>query len=225
MPTDKPKMTIVFSNDGYGRLIDNILREKAKVNGTNRSKEAEEAILNDLLPKKGSEARKAVERMYLGESIARIELLSAFFEAAKRLRRNENVDFKAFVEFASRYMIGVSFGDAKGILGQERIDYLKANWTLVCDKLHEVHGESPDSPAGADAKLARAMIQQLDSAMDEIEPKQFFDIVLLNWEDLKELEQMYVALASVVNLTVGWLNTTKAYEDLRMLFKSIDDVY
>ena len=37
MPTDKPKMTIVFSNDGYGRLIDNILREKAKVNGTNRS--------------------------------------------------------------------------------------------------------------------------------------------------------------------------------------------
>ena len=52
MPTDKPKMTIVFSNDGYGRLIDNILREKAKVNGTNRSKEAEEAILNDLLPKK-----------------------------------------------------------------------------------------------------------------------------------------------------------------------------
>lgn len=99
-------MTIVFSNDGYGRLIDNILREKAKVNGTNRSKEAEEAILNDLLPKKGSEARKAVERMYLGESIARIELLSVFFEAAKRLRRNENVDFKAFVEFASRYMIG-----------------------------------------------------------------------------------------------------------------------
>ena len=76
MPTDKPKVTIVFSNDGYGRLIDNILREKAKVNGTNRSKEAEEAILNDLLPKKGSEARKAVERMYLGESIARIELLS-----------------------------------------------------------------------------------------------------------------------------------------------------
>lgn len=105
------------------------------------------------------------------------------------------------------------------------VEHLKANWTLVCDKLHEVHGESPDSPAGADAKLARAMIQQLDSAMDEIEPKQFFDIVLLNWEDLKELEQMYVALASVVNLTVGWLNATKAYEDLRMLFKSIDDVY
>ena len=108
---------------------------------------------------------------------------------------------------------------------KERKGNLNANWTLVCDKLHEVHGESPDSPAGADAKLARAMIQQLDSAMAEIEPKQFFDTVLLNWEDLKELEQMYVALASVVNLTVGWLNTTKAYEDLRMLFKSIDDVY
>lgn len=34
MPTDKPKMTIVFSNDGYGRLIDNILREKVKVSPT-----------------------------------------------------------------------------------------------------------------------------------------------------------------------------------------------
>lgn len=42
---------------------------------------------------------------------------------------------------------------------------------------------------------------------------------------IEAIEQMYVALASVVNLTVGWLNTTKAYEDLRMLFKSIDDVY
>mgnify|MGYP001094399218 CR=1 FL=1 len=229
MQTDKPKMTIVFSNEEYGRLIDNILREKARVNGTNRSQEAEKAILNDLLPKKGSEARRAVERMYLAESIPKIELISVFHEAAKRLRQNENVDFKAVVELASRHMIGVDLADTKDVLGQERIAYLKANWTLVCDKLHEVQQESPDSPvgksAGADEKLARAMIGQSGSVLVVAEPKQFFDIVLLNWMALRELEQTYLALASVINLTVGWGKTAKVYEDMRMLFKSIDDMY
>lgn len=69
------------------------------------------------------------------------------------------------------------------------------------------------------------MIQQSESVLIVAEPKQFFDIVLLNWTALRELEQTYLALASVINLTVGWGKTAKFYEDMRMLFKSIDDVH
>lgn len=69
------------------------------------------------------------------------------------------------------------------------------------------------------------MIGQSGSVLVVAEPKQFFDIVLLNWMALRELEQTYLALASVINLMVGWGKTAKVYEDMRMLFKSIDDMY
>ena len=223
MPTDKPKVNLVFANDESKKILIQGLSDCSEVNGASKSWNIERILIDSLLPKDGSLARDVLERLYLGESTVQKELSFMLEELASKIDPDKEANFRQIVEYVWRQMPAMGFDAGQKDSGT--VEHLKGNWTLVCDKLHEVHGESPDSPAGADAKLARAMIQQLDSAMDEIEPKQFFDIVLLNWEDLKELEQMYVALASVVNLTVGWLNTTKAYEDLRMLFKSIDDVY
>lgn len=223
MPTDKPKVNLVFANDESKKILIQGLSDCSEVNGASKSWNIERILIDSLLPKDGSLARDVLERLYLGESTVQKELSFMLEELASKIDPDKEANFRPIVEYVWRQMPAMGFDAGQKDSGT--VEHLKGNWTLVCDKLHEVHGESPDSPAGADAKLARAMIQQLDSAMDEIEPKQFFDIVLLNWEDLKELEQMYVALASVVNLTVGWLNTTKAYEDLRMLFKSIDDVY
>ena len=223
MPTDKPKVNLVFANDESKKILIQGLSDCSEVNGASKSWNIERILIDSLLPKDGSLARDVLERLYLGESTVQKELSFMLEELASKIDPDKEANFRPIVEYVWRQMPAMGFDAGQKDSGT--VEHLKGNWTLVCDKLHEVHEESPDSPAGADAKLARAMIQQLDSAMDEIEPKQFFDIVLLNWEDLKELEQMYVALASVVNLTVGWLNTTKAYEDLRMLFKSIDDVY
>ena len=223
MPTDKPKMNLVFANDESKKILIQGLSDCSEVNGASKSWNIERILIDSLLPKDGSLARDVLERLYLGESTVQKELSFMLEELASKIDPDKEANFRPIVEYVWRQMPAMGFDAGQKDSGT--VEHLKGNWTLVCDKLHEVHGESPDSPARADVKLARAMIQQLDSAMDEIEPKQFFDIVLLNWEDLKELEQMYVALASVVNLTVGWLNTTKAYEDLRMLFKSIDDVY
>ena len=227
MPTDKPKVNLVFANDESKKILIQGLSDCSEVNGASKSWNIERILIDSLLPKDGSLARDVLERLYLGESTVQKELSFMLEELASKIDPDKEANFRPIVEYVWRQMPAMGFDAGQKDSGT--VEHLKGNWMLVCDKLHEVHEESPDSPAGesagVDEGLAYSLIQYFDTAYEEIKPKKFFDIVMWNWPTLYDSASVYFALSDVVALTADWPETARARDGLRVFLKSIDDVY
>ena len=50
MPTIKPKMNLVLSNERIKKMLDRALDDRCELNGTNRSWEVEQILRATLLP-------------------------------------------------------------------------------------------------------------------------------------------------------------------------------
>ncbi len=227
MPTDKPKLNLVFANDENKKILVQGISDRSEVNGASRSWNIERILVDSLLPKNGSLARNVLERLYLDESTVQGELASMLGGLASEINPNNETNFRLIVEYVWRQLGVKRFDAAQKDSGT--VEHLKANWTLVCDKLHEVHDESPDSPAGesagVDEGLAYSLAEHLDTAYEEVKPKKLFDIVMWNWPTLCDFAPAYLALSDAVALTADWPETARARDGLRVFLKSIDDVY
>lgn len=227
MPTDKPKVNLVFANDESKKILIQGLSDRSEVNGASKSWNIEHILTNSLLPQNGSRARHVIERLYLDGSTVQGELVSMLGGLVSEIDPDKETNFRPIVEYAWRRLGLMGFDAARKDSGT--VKHLKANWMLVCDRLHEVHEKSPDSPAGesagVDEGLAYSLAECLDTAYEDVKPKKFFDIVMWNWPTLCDFAPMYLALSDVVDLAADWPETARTRDSLRLFLKSIDDVY
>lgn len=79
------------------------------------------------------------------------------------------------------------------------------------------------SEAGAgDVERARVLEGRLIAADPHIPTREFFDIVLFDWEILSRFTYTWRALADIVGMTAGWPDDDRTRNDLAEVFVILD---
>lgn len=210
MPTNKPKVTLVYSTDNTRRAIEADIDDRCVVNGgTSRSREIERILLDNLAPR--NELAKTCW-LHLHEDNGSVQEVISFVldlvavkvsrqrECAARLGRD-------IVELAAEQAWGLP-------LQQFTTGHVTAMWGEVVSRL-----ESAAKGGSKDAEIGVAEAREL---CDIPEPqgdgtpfgrygaKDYFDVVLWNWDTLGDEPCTYKALATVVYSCDGWPNDARA---------------
>ena len=136
MPTIKPKMNLVFSNERIKKMLDMALDDRCELNGTNRSWEVEKILRATLIPA-NEEISLYVENLYLGASTVKEEVSAALCDNAAGIYwRAKYDDMRPLVELAAQQSHG-SILD----MSNESIFHLRSAWGSVCELLGQAKRE------------------------------------------------------------------------------------
>lgn len=208
MPTIKPKMNLVFSNERIKKMLDMALDDRCELNGTNRSWEVEKILRATLIPA-NEEISLYVENLYLGASTVEEEVSAALCDNAAGIYwRAKYDDMRPLVELAAQQSHG-SILD----MSNESIFHLRSAWGSVCELLGQA--KERDIQYKTDEECAREFLRMLDGDQGRIKARRFFDIVLLNWEVLGDSTHTFRALSDVVDMADRWPNDARAREDFK----------
>jgi hypothetical protein len=207
MPTIKPKMNLVLSNERIKKMLDRALDDRCELNGTNRSWEVEQILRATLLPADEALAL-SVERLYLGESTVKDEACAVLANNAAGVNwKAKNGDMRPFVELAAQQSHGALLDMSNG-----SIFHLREAWGSVCELLGQA--KENDIQYKAEEECAREFLRILNDGT-RIEAKRFFDAVLLSWEVLGSSTHTFRALADVVDMADRWPNDAQARESFK----------
>lgn len=219
MPTLKPKRTFVYSSEDAKKALEAALADRCELRGSNMSQEIEGILIEALVPS-GALAERSMTRIYYGMSGVRDELANAFCDAAARDTTADEPGLRPLVELASEQSFGAFIQFEKvGSDGARPIFHLRSSWDSVGNRLDEFCKANPNGPEAAsaslDAALSRAISKDLESYRDDLPAKEFFGVVLRNWNALGDYSFTYRALADVVELASDWPESAASREALK----------
>lgn len=221
MPTLKPKRTLVFSSSDTQRALEAALSDRCEMHRTSMSYEIEQILIDTLIPPAGSEAERAMMRIYYGQSTVKEELAQAFCDAAAGDGYHaRHGDMRPLVELAARQSVGLTLDLATRHGSAMPVYHARECWDAV---VRVMRGAAKDDGlVGIDAKAAEALLGRLGDESAHPEAKAYFDVILRNWELLGDYTYTYRSLMDVVDMTVGWPEDARSREGLKAALVAIE---
>lgn len=214
MPTLKPKMTLVFSNQNTERALKAALSDRAELNRTGVSFEIEQILIEALIPT--GEAERPMMRIYYGLSTVQEELSGVLGgNAAGIYERAASDGLRPLVELADWQSLRATLD-----CSANEVYHARSCWNSVGNMLEREAGRVELSPLDRqareiDVREARRLEALLEPGDGRPEAKPYLDLVLRNWADLGDYTYTFRALMDVVSMASPWPDDARAREDLK----------
>lgn len=239
MPTDKPKQTLMFSNELSKDLLNAALKDRAIINGTSRSWEIEQILKSTLLPQGNGFANQAMARIYSGKSSVQNEI-RVLLEDASAITdpEEERYDIRPLVMFASSQSFGLSvnvsdrkqgsnqlFDELKllaGCLDEVALQVSYVNNEEYWANVSEEDFDADELGETYDERIIRSAVQTIGLGWNGFESKTVIDAILRNWGRFRDHSHPCLSVAYLVKLTDGWPETPQSREGLKACLKAIE---
>jgi len=196
-------------------LISNAAKAVACHRGIGESELIEDLIINALMPEHPTAKRLSSTILFADDGGTAATIMAIFQLAAAGV--NVPDDLMPFIEFSRRQELGnqtVLSGDEPDIY--HLINQADSITTFLEEKANErgVHRSVID-----DIALGQSLIHDLQTVPSCCRIFNFYNIVLHNWDDLKDLSITYRLLADLVKLERAWDESLDKKAELLELLK------
>lgn len=196
-------------------LISNAAKAVACHRGMGESELIEDLIINALMPEHPTAKRLASTLLFADDGGTADTIMAIFQLAAAGVNVPDNL--MPFIEFARRQELG----NQTVLSGDEPDIYYLLNQadsiTTYLEKKAEERGITRIAPDDID--LGESLIHDLKTAPSCCRIFNFYNIVLHNWDDLKDLSITYRLLADLVQVERGWDESLDKKAELLELLK------
>lgn len=220
MSLNNLKKMIIFSNSRIKLIIENMVTDEAKIQKRSASVLIEQHLLNDLLPQNPN-ACEWLQLLYDGSwSIG--DVLDNVFSWNSAGNRGEwssrYGNLRPLVEFAmaQEYLYNTV------ITGMEKEHYhFCSQLDSVCNKLENLADKTTDVSQkylyDNEAKWARELLKESTS----IRFCDYYQLVLNNWDDLKDWSITFRMLSDLVSMEKEWRTNENTRYELTKILKIV----
>lgn len=223
MSLNNLKKMIVFSSDRMKAIIENMIADEAAVENRSASALIEKHLYNDLMPQ-NKDARFWLDPLYQGEWSVGNVLHAAFAANAAGTRgawSSKWGNFLPLIEFAKTQE---SLCNTVPTGEEQELHHFRSQLDSICEKLESLaeDKENPDAPYYAnEAKYARDLLKEAKEEPQYMRYINFYQLVIDNWEILKDWSITFRMLCDLATMEKGWRNTPEVRYELTRILSDI----
>ena len=217
------KKMIVFSSDRAKRIIENLIADEAQIENRSASALIEKHLMDDLLPE-NSNARFWLEPLYNGDWGIGDVLNAAFGTNAAGTRgawSSKWDNFLPLVQFALRQECACNTVPT----GEEHeLHHFRSQLDSICNKLEGLADDEDNENRyfySNEAKYARDLLKEATEEPQFMRYCNFYQLVIDNWEVLKDWSITFRMLSDLASMEKGWHNTPESRYELTQILKEI----
>lgn len=110
---------------------------------------------------------------------------------------------------------------------EEHFPYFCSQFDSICSKLESLTDESADLNKQyyyqKEAKFARELLKEATDKPQYMRYCNFYNIIIDNWDDLKDWSITFRMLFALATMESGWRNTPESRMELLSLLKQVSD--
>ena len=213
------KRTFVYSSDRTKYLLENLLEDASNYEHKTVSAVIETLLLDSLLPE-NNEAKYFIENLYTNDwtiqdtLIAIFEYLSAGLNWKSRYNNGKDlVTYSMQQSSLNHSIIDTTSADIYHMLNQFDSVIKKM------EKSYEAYEENYD--AANEIAYAKEIYRQLESKDNGVSMTSVYNIIITNWDDLKDWTITYRLLSDLVKLENTWSNNANRKYELSLLIRNL----